>query len=132
MANNSFEVCTPDYSNYDPYLFTDPNNGTVWMFYSLENGGSSGTIEAQQLSADATSLIGSPSTLLTYAQASSLNPEEGIGPFLETPLSSPTPGTATGSTLSTPSVRSMGVMHTRPSRCPARRRRGDVNRQLGS
>ncbi len=96
VANNSFEVCTPGYANYDPYLFTDPNNGTVWMFYSLENGGGSGTIEAQQLSPDATTLVGSPSTLLSYSQVSSLNPNEGSSPYLENPTFVADPGNGYG------------------------------------
>lgn len=98
VANNSFEVCSSGYSNYDPYLFTDPNNGTVWMFYSLENSGPSGTgiIEAQQLSADATTLVGSPSTLLTYSQVSSLNPQEGSSPYLENPTFVADPGNGYG------------------------------------
>jgi len=98
VANNSFEVCTPGYSNYDPYLFTDPNSGDVWMFYSLENNGPSGTgtIEAQQLSTDATTLVGSPSTLLSYSQVASLNPNEGSAPFLENPTFVADPGNGYG------------------------------------
>ena len=81
---DSFELCD-SYFIVDPYLFVNPNDGTVWLYYSDENGNQTGTIEAQQLSADGMSLEGSPTAILSYSQVSSLNPSEGSAAYLENP-----------------------------------------------
>jgi len=82
---NSVEVCGSGVSLYDPQLFVNPSDGSVWAFYSLESGVVPGIIQVQQLSADASSLVGSPTTMLTYSQVASVNPNEGSRPFLENP-----------------------------------------------
>jgi hypothetical protein len=107
QAVNSFELCTPGYSNYDPQLYVDPNDGSVWVFYSLETNSFPGQIEAQQLSADASSLVGSPSTLLSYSQVESINPNEGSAPFLENPSFVADPGNGYGFDL----IRALGTFN---------------------
>jgi len=93
---NSVEICVPGQAVYDPQLFVDPSDNSVWVLYSLENGGFSGTIQSQQLTSDASGLVGSPTTLLDYSQVASVNPDEGARPFLENPAFVADPGNGSG------------------------------------
>ena len=93
---NSFELCVSSGGLFDPQFFVNPNDGTVWLYYSDEDGAGSGDIEAQELSADGMSFVGSPTTLLSYSQVSSLNHNEGTNAYLENPAFVADPGNGYG------------------------------------
>jgi hypothetical protein len=91
--NNGLYWCSanPSIGYLDPYIFVNPNGGTVWLIYSQQGaalGGVGGSqIVTHQMNSNGLGFAAGSQddTLVTYSQVSSFNGNEGSTPEIENP-----------------------------------------------